>query len=98
MLGPIGGSAVFLEQPEQIAVYQRILSALADTALGHEQSTEWTAMTWRKSSYSGSTGTCVEVEPAPTEVWVRDTKDRASGSLAFGAVQWDALLDAVQAT
>jgi hypothetical protein len=55
-------------------------------------------MTWRKSSYSGSTGDCVEVASASAEVRVRDTKDRASGSLAFGAVQWDAFLDAVQAT
>ena len=29
-------SAVFLERPNQIAAYQRILAALADIALGHE--------------------------------------------------------------
>jgi hypothetical protein len=29
-------SVVFLERPNQIAAYQRILAALADIALGHE--------------------------------------------------------------
>jgi hypothetical protein len=33
-------SAVFLELPEQIAAYQRILSSLAEVALGHEESKE----------------------------------------------------------
>jgi hypothetical protein len=33
-------SAVFLENSDQILAYQQILSALADTALGHGESKE----------------------------------------------------------
>jgi hypothetical protein len=33
-------SSVFLEEPEQIAAYRRILGALAETALGEEESRE----------------------------------------------------------
>ena len=33
-------SSVFLELPEEIAAYRRILGALAETALGEEQSRE----------------------------------------------------------
>ncbi|HEX3960807.1 MAG TPA: DUF397 domain-containing protein [Trebonia sp.] len=34
---------------------------------------------WRKSSYSGNEGNCVEVGTVPGLVAVRDTKDQASG-------------------
>jgi hypothetical protein len=51
-----------------------------------------TANTWRKSSYSATQGGCVEVAPAPAEARVRDTKDRASGSLTFAAAPWRAFL------
>jgi hypothetical protein len=43
---------------------------------------------WRKSSYSATQGGCVDVASAPADVHVRDTKDRASGSLTFGPAQW----------
>ena len=46
------------------------------------------ALTWRKSSYSGTNGgQCVEVAP-PGHVLVRDTKDRAGAVLAFSAETW----------
>jgi hypothetical protein len=46
------------------------------------------AVTWRKSSYSGSNGgQCVEVA-APGRVLVRDTKDRAGAVLKFGPDAW----------
>jgi uncharacterized protein DUF397 len=51
-----------------------------------------TANTWRKSSFSATQGNCVEVAPAPAEIRVRDTKDRASGSLTFTATPWRAFL------
>jgi hypothetical protein len=47
---------------------------------------------WRKSSYSASQGGCVEVAKAPADVHVRDTKDRASGSLTFGQASWRTFL------
>lgn len=45
---------------------------------------------WRKSSYSGNTGTCVEVAPVPGMVGVRDTKDRARGHFAVTRTTWAA--------
>jgi len=46
------------------------------------------ALTWRKSSYSGTNGgQCVEVA-ASGHVLVRDTKDRADAVLAFSAETW----------
>jgi hypothetical protein len=52
------------------------------------------AQPWRKSSYSGGSGECVEVASA-SDIHVRDTKDRASGALTFGASQWRAFLTRV---
>jgi hypothetical protein len=47
---------------------------------------------WRKSSYSGSNGgNCVEVATAKG-VAVRDTADRAGGTLIFTAEAWQAFL------
>jgi Domain of unknown function (DUF397) len=47
--------------------------------------------TWRKSSYSGSSGgNCVEVASAATAVMVRDTKDSNGRALAFAPDAWQA--------
>ena len=47
------------------------------------------AVTWRTSSYSGNNGgQCVEAGSMPGTVCVRDTKDRAGGTLAFTAQAW----------
>lgn len=45
---------------------------------------------WRKSSYSGNSGSanCVEAGNAPGTVRVRDTTDRDSGTLSFTASAW----------
>jgi hypothetical protein len=45
---------------------------------------------WRKSSYSGSNGSCVETASASGVVLVRDTTDRDAGTLAFTAEAWAA--------
>jgi hypothetical protein len=46
------------------------------------------AVTWRKSSYSGSNGgQCVEIA-APGRVLVRDTEDRTGAVLEFGPDAW----------
>jgi hypothetical protein len=46
-------------------------------------------MDWRKSSYSGSNGSCVEVASAEF-VTVRDTTDRDGAVLAFSPGAWQA--------
>lgn len=44
---------------------------------------------YRKSSYSGSTGNCVEVASVGS-IMVRDTQDRDGMTLTFGAEAWGA--------
>jgi hypothetical protein len=44
---------------------------------------------WRKSSYSGGEGNCVEVAELPDGTrLVRDTKDRNGPVLRFSAAAW----------
>jgi hypothetical protein len=43
---------------------------------------------WRRSTYSGSNGNCVEVGTSSTAVFVRDTKDREVETLAFTISAW----------
>jgi hypothetical protein len=50
---------------------------------------------WRKSSYSGNGGQCVEVA-ATDRVMVRDTKDRQGPMLRFSADAWKAFADRVK--
>ncbi len=53
---------------------------------------------WHKSSYSNSTGGCVEVAEARQTVGVRDSKQHGTGPvLAFGAAAWQAFLAQVKA-
>ena len=50
------------------------------------------AVTWRKSSFSGTNGgQCVEVAAAGA-VLVRDTTDRDGGTLAFSPKAWQSLV------
>ena len=49
-------------------------------------STDSSTLMWRKSSYSGANGQCVEVAvPAPSSIAVRDSKDPQGPSLSFSA-------------
>ncbi|MDW5324078.1 DUF397 domain-containing protein [Plantactinospora sp. KLBMP9567] len=54
-----------------------------------------TEPTWRNSSRGGSNGgACVEVaDNLSGRVLVRDTKDRAGGTLAFGPAAWQAFVN-----
>ena len=46
-------------------------------------------MSWRTSSFTGGNGSnCVEVGRAVDTVLVRDTKNRADGTLAFTPTTW----------
>jgi hypothetical protein len=51
---------------------------------------------WRKSSYSGNTGNCVEVGVARPVVAVRDSKDPGT-ELAFAPDEWQAFALKVKA-
>lgn len=52
---------------------------------------------WRKSSYSGSGGDCVEVADGFTAVTpVRDSKDVHGPALLFGADTWSAFVTGVR--
>ena len=54
--------------------------------------------TWRKSSYSGdNSGECVEVGlSGPAVFLVRDTKNRAGGTLAFAPEAWQRFATSVK--
>lgn len=53
-------------------------------------------MDWRKSSFSSTNGSCVELATDGATVFVRDTKDRDAGTLALTAESWRELLDAAR--
>ena len=56
-----------------------------------------TQATWRKSSYSGGAGNCVEVGGSrPGAVGVRDTKDPDGQSLVFTTRAWRAFAHQVK--
>jgi len=50
------------------------------------------SLDWRKSSYSGNAGNCVEVAETPSAVLVRDTQNRHLGHLDFAPAEWVAFL------
>jgi hypothetical protein len=49
-------------------------------------------MDWRKSSYSGSNGSCLETASDSGVILVRDTTDRDGGTLSFTADAWKSFL------
>ncbi|MGW4891804.1 DUF397 domain-containing protein [Kitasatospora sp. NPDC004240] len=55
-------------------------------------------MSWRKSSYSGDGGQCIEVsDDLPNVTPVRDSKDSGGPVLLFSSAAWDSFLTAVRA-
>jgi uncharacterized protein DUF397 len=45
---------------------------------------------WRKSSFSGYNGDCVEVAILPNAIAVRDSKNPTGPVLVFTPAEWDA--------
>ncbi|AOS64086.1 DUF397 domain-containing protein [Actinoalloteichus hymeniacidonis] len=52
--------------------------------------------TWRKARRSQNTSACIEVGQAPGLIGIRDTKDRAGGTLVVDRVTFGAFLAAVK--
>lgn len=49
--------------------------------------------TWRKSSRSGTQGSCVEVRQVDNRIEVRDSKNPTQHVLRFHPSEWTAFLD-----
>jgi Domain of unknown function (DUF397) len=55
-------------------------------------------LAWRKSSYSGANGNCVEIAPARRSalIAVRDSKNQSGPALVFTAGQWSAFTTGIK--
>lgn len=51
---------------------------------------------WRKSSWSGTQGECVEVALTDDCAHVRDSKDREGGTLRMPMAAWEAFINAIK--
>ena len=51
---------------------------------------------WRKSTYSGGNGSCVEIADLGTAAAVRDSKHREGPKLIFPANEWRSFLDDIK--
>jgi Domain of unknown function (DUF397) len=51
---------------------------------------------WRKSSYSGENGSCVEVAFTSPAVGIRDSKNTASGHLTIAPAGWTTFITNVK--
>ena len=51
---------------------------------------------WRVATYTGSSGSCVEVGDAERAILVRDTKDRNGGTLTFTAATWQSFANSLK--
>ncbi|MGH3432787.1 MAG: DUF397 domain-containing protein [Thermocrispum sp.] len=54
------------------------------------------AASWRRSSYSGEAGNCVEIGHLPGGTAIRDSKNPNEDALVLDARSWQALLTAVR--
>ncbi len=48
---------------------------------------------WRKSSYSGNTGNCVEVAITESVVGIRDSKEPDGGMLRVSREEWQGFIE-----
>jgi hypothetical protein len=52
---------------------------------------------WRKSTYSGGNGSCVEIADLGAAVAVRDSKDPDGPALVFTTGQWRSFTNSIKA-
>ncbi|MEU8186458.1 DUF397 domain-containing protein [Micromonospora sp. WMMD712] len=52
---------------------------------------------WKKSSRSGSSGSCIEVADNLLKIMVRDSKDRHGPLLSFTSKQWTGFVKGLKA-
>jgi hypothetical protein len=62
-----------------------------------EPGTDLSRALWRKSTYSGGNGSCVEIAGLGTAAAVRDSKDRNGPKLIFAADEWRRFVDGIKA-
>lgn len=62
-----------------------------------EPGTDLSRALWRKSTYSGGNGSCVEIADVGSVAAVRDSKDRNGPKLIFAAYEWRSFLDGIKA-
>ncbi|WP_084691933.1 DUF397 domain-containing protein [Parafrankia elaeagni] len=55
------------------------------------------SLRWRTSSHSQPRGNCVEWAPGTGSAYVRDSKDRAGGTLEFSERSWSSFVSAIRA-
>ena len=62
-----------------------------------EPGTDLSHALWRKSTYSGGNGSCVEIADLGTAAAVRDSRDRNGPKLVFAAHEWRSFIDDIKA-
>lgn len=53
-------------------------------------------LAWRKSSWSGTEGNCVEIALTEETAFIRDSKDRAGGTITMSAAAWSELVNSLE--
>lgn len=51
---------------------------------------------WRKSTYSGNTGNCVEIAIADSLVRIRDSKDPQGAVLSVNRAEWEEFISSIK--
>lgn len=59
---------------------------------------DMTALTWRKSSWSGSDDACVEVAFVDGGVGIRDSRAPRAGVLVVSRTAWQTFIDGIRAS
>ncbi|MFC7343336.1 Scr1 family TA system antitoxin-like transcriptional regulator [Saccharopolyspora griseoalba] len=102
-------SGLFLHEPDEVAAYRQAVDKIEEVAMSSDDSAELigdavgrmeramsTRMSWRKSSRSTNTDTCVEVAGTESCAVVRDSKDPDGAWLRTSSRQWRSFIAAIK--